>query len=123
MACIDIIERVRACIDARVSEIRAQQADTIIYMMDLRGNPETDCQALASAVASMLDGISDQVAADLRRETHADGADLVVKIRHKLPQHIRARVAAEFNGTNAAQLATRYGISRRTVYNYARVGK
>jgi len=122
MACIDIIERVRACINARLREVSDQQADAISYYMDLRGNPETDCQALASAVASMLDGISDQVAADLRQETHADDADLVVKIRHKHPQHIRARVAAEFNGTNADQLATRYGISRRTVYNYARGG-
>lgn len=122
MACIDIIDRVRACIQARLREVSDQQADAITYYMDLRGNPPTDCQALASAVASMLDGISEQVAADLRRETHADGADLVVKTRHKRAHHIRAQVAAEFNGTNAGELAARYGISRRTVYNYARRG-
>lgn len=80
----------------------ASIGDMISYFMDLRGLPESDCNALAQAV-------TEQIRAQYQGER--------VTIRKK-PPDIQAQVQAAYNGRNVAELAEHFGISRSCVYRY-----
>lgn len=82
----------------------ASIGDMISYFMDLRGLPESDCNALAQAV-------TEQIRAQYQGER--------VRIRKQAPD-IRDQVRAAYTGDNVGELARYHGISRATVYRYVR---
>jgi DNA invertase Pin-like site-specific DNA recombinase len=82
----------------------ASIGEMISYFLDLRGLPESDCNALSQAV-------TEQIRNQYRGER--------VTIRKK-PPNIRAQVRAAYNGSNANDLARQFGISRSSVHRYCR---
>ena len=83
----------------------ASIGEMINYFVTLRGLPESDGAALAAAVTHEL-------------RTRYQGERVTIrKVQQRL--HLKKRIAAEFDGTNLAEIIERYGVSRSTVYRYA----
>lgn len=78
--------------------------DMINYFMDLRGMPETDCNALAAAVTDEI-------------RTRYQGERVTIR---KNPATLAEQVRAAFTGDNIDDLAVQFGISRASVYRYCK---
>lgn len=76
--------------------------EMIIYFMDIRGNHERDCQALAEAVKN-----------EIRKEFK--GERVSIRQPYKGTPHAD-KIATEYNGSNMDEIRERYGVSRSTVY-------
>ena len=83
------------------SDFVEEVGEMISYFTSLRGLPDADGIALAAAVTNWI------------RENYKGER---VRIKKVLTGCQRARIKAEFNGTNLAEIMERYGVSRSTVY-------
>jgi len=76
--------------------------EMITYFMDIRGNTESDCHALAEAVKN-----------EIRQEFA--GERVSIRKQYNCTPYAD-KIAAEYNGNNMDEIRERYGVSRSTVY-------
>jgi Mor family transcriptional regulator len=69
------------------------------------GLSETECGSIAVEIMDEINHLYQGERVTIR------------KVQQRL--HLKKRIAAEFDGTNLAEIIERYGVSRSTVYRYA----
>ena len=109
----EFINRVEQCVAQKLKEISSQQSSAINFALDLRGQSEQDCTALASAVAEILNSAAGDIAKEIQRD-HA--GDYVPTNPRGVAPDVRAKIKDEYNGTNLPEVMERYGVSRATVW-------